>query len=731
MGRERRTGTMQTPCTLLLRRWLASGLLAFAFVSVLVVATASDAEVELAGFSARWWQALALVRKRSSSRRSVRPVHVRATSGVKILPPAFSRCPWLVVEEPRNGEIFNVQASILRYSSGGWARQNASRTLAANMSGDARNASRIADGGAKTRGGWTSAGRRGGAATGYFQLFGPLHVATPPQIQLQGEIILHEGEGADYVSVLPKDYMLRGAYLLRFLLVSNVTASSENASSSSSPLPPTPTTTAALNASAGHPASSTVVPPVKASVHRVIHSSPTPTAGATRPREGWGDCPWRPIEREVLLCAQLDHRMRLPRGFDCSHVDPAGVLAQVVIGVPVGHFGVPWCSQDTRELTFCDLEDTFAEKQGTHQRQMRADEVLREKNGDVDGSLVGGIHEQWPQAYFARIDSKGGANDQRWGGKGAPAWTRGRRSGGAKATRMWAQRLHGIDLREEQARRWEMGREALWALEGFEGDPREFVRGLALRVERLKASLRAGDEAYAGEREGAEAEDRVQGGRRCDEYEGAGAGGWEATMTPGDADSEALHKLLWAQQFPRIPQGRRAAVCSRLRAVVHGFDGALTSGLGAQIHFLTALLSYAFRTGRVLVAASPDHWNYAGAACRDGWECYFEPLSACTQASLQAPGTVGIGAGHDGRGGGGGARVLTVFYGDGVGNCEGSGALSSLEMVLNADQQRYVPPRFRHCVYTCTFHPAKQTPTQTPTHTHTRTHTQCLKRGGT
>ena len=51
-----------------------------------------------------------------------------------------------------------------------------------------------------------------------------------------------------------------------------------------------------------------------------------------------------------------------------------------------------------------------------------------------------------------------------------------------------------------------------------------------------------------------------------------------------------------------------------------------------------------------------------------------------------------------GRGGGGdggqGVRVLTVFYGDGVGTCEGPGALSSLAEILNRDQQQYVPPRF-------------------------------------
>ena len=36
---------------------------------------------------------------------------------------------------------------------------------------------------------------------------------------------------------------------------------------------------------------------------------------------------------------------------------------QVVIGVPSGHFGVSWCSQDTRELTFCSPSSPFSHEQ--------------------------------------------------------------------------------------------------------------------------------------------------------------------------------------------------------------------------------------------------------------------------------------------------------------------------------------------------------------------------------
>ena len=39
------------------------------------------------------------------------------------------------------------------------------------------------------------------------------------------------------------------------------------------------------------------------------------------------------------------------------------VFLQVVIGVPSGHFGVPWCSQDTRELTYCPLASPFSLEQ--------------------------------------------------------------------------------------------------------------------------------------------------------------------------------------------------------------------------------------------------------------------------------------------------------------------------------------------------------------------------------
>jgi hypothetical protein len=36
-------------------------------------------------------------------------------------------------------------------------------------------------------------------------------------------------------------------------------------------------------------------------------------------------------------------------------------------------------------------------------------------------------------------------------------------------------------------------------------------------------------------------------------------------------------------QYPAIPKGRRSAVCSRVRALVHTFNGAISSGLGAQV----------------------------------------------------------------------------------------------------------------------------------------------------
>jgi len=88
---------------------------------------------EWGGYSTQWWQALSLVRKRSSA-SIARPFVVTVDGGdgsnkdqgmsegsggggAKRVP-AFKACPWLVVEEPKTGEIWDPSASVLRYSSG-------------------------------------------------------------------------------------------------------------------------------------------------------------------------------------------------------------------------------------------------------------------------------------------------------------------------------------------------------------------------------------------------------------------------------------------------------------------------------------------------------------------------------------------------------------------------------------------------------------------------------------
>jgi len=117
---------------------------------------AAAAAAEVGGFSVLFWQALALVRKRRVTSRT-RPFHIRAPGaptrdGTEAAEgggavarerasgsgsggaggaegwawagarreklPRFTQCPWLTVEEPKNGEVFDINSSVLRYSSG-------------------------------------------------------------------------------------------------------------------------------------------------------------------------------------------------------------------------------------------------------------------------------------------------------------------------------------------------------------------------------------------------------------------------------------------------------------------------------------------------------------------------------------------------------------------------------------------------------------------------------------
>ena len=69
-------------------------------------------------------------------------------------------------------------------------------------------------------------------------------------------------------------------------------------------------------------------------------------------------------------------------------------------------------------------------------------------------------------------------------------------------------------------------------------------------------------------------------------------------------------------------------------------DGAIW-GLAVNVHYLTLLLNFCLIHNRTLVTAKPDHWNYGGRNCSDGWECYFEPVSNCSEGDVWQPYTTG------------------------------------------------------------------------------------------
>jgi len=83
-----------------------------------------------------------------------------------------------------------------------------------------------------------------------------------------------------------------------------------------------------------------------------------------------------------------------------------------------------------------------------------------------------------------------------------------------------------------------------------------------------------------------------------------------------------LEAVLDGLQFP--PR------CGDARGVIFRLENNIF-GLGAQIHLLSLVASYAVATGRTLLAAEEDQWWYAGDSCPSGsLHCYFHPLSPCT-----------------------------------------------------------------------------------------------------
>ena len=99
-----------------------------------------------------------------------------------------------------------------------------------------------------------------------------------------------------------------------------------------------------------------------------------------------------------------------------------------------------------------------------------------------------------------------------------------------------------------------------------------------------------------------------------------------AVDTSPHTDSARMHAdmdaAFTALQAPRV--------CSSARAVVFRLESNIF-GLGAQIHLLSLVASYAFATRRTLLAAEEDNWWYASDDCPSrSFHCYFQELSHCT-----------------------------------------------------------------------------------------------------
>jgi len=102
-----------------------------------------------------------------------------------------------------------------------------------------------------------------------------------------------------------------------------------------------------------------------------------------------------------------------------------------------------------------------------------------------------------------------------------------------------------------------------------------------------------------------------------------------------DSDVVAAQQQLFRMQHPGVD------ACSSQRALVFSFDRAYW-GLAANVHAMTLAMSYAFASGRMFLTRNPDHFNYAGRSCRRGWECYFKPVSHCSESDIWGAYTVDL-----------------------------------------------------------------------------------------
>ena len=104
-----------------------------------------------------------------------------------------------------------------------------------------------------------------------------------------------------------------------------------------------------------------------------------------------------------------------------------------------------------------------------------------------------------------------------------------------------------------------------------------------------------------------------------------------------ETDEEAAARYLWHHQHP--------AACGERRALVYAHDRAYW-GFAANVHFMTVAFNYALAFNRTLINRGSDHWNYGGRDCRYGWQCYFQPVSHCTEQHVWEPSTVPVRLDH-------------------------------------------------------------------------------------
>eukprot|EP00756_Hemistasia_phaeocysticola_P053853 Hpha_TRINITY_DN29800_c0_g1::TRINITY_DN29800_c0_g1_i1::g.2875::m.2875/K00717/FUT8; glycoprotein 6-alpha-L-fucosyltransferase len=93
--------------------------------------------------------------------------------------------------------------------------------------------------------------------------------------------------------------------------------------------------------------------------------------------------------------------------------------------------------------------------------------------------------------------------------------------------------------------------------------------------------------------------------------EGLGPGSWPRTA--------AMQRRLWKHQHP--------ADCSKARFLVWRMWNA---GLGADLHTYAQALSFAIKSGRVLLLDTEATWWYAADRDPPSFECFFIPPSNCT-----------------------------------------------------------------------------------------------------